>query len=179
MLMLWYYRMIARKQKYYENSVAQDLVEKISKVEWNEGYAFQSDFVAHKPQLSVAYFGRRGAVDYECPEASKRQVQSEGDHRGPSKGWTWATGSKYHAPAETIDRSLHWMSNPLTSWGYVLWDSDRLERWGILDSGPEEIVAPNENGDYAWDLVDHVEEMDRHARDLEEMDLMELVRRNS
>lgn len=170
---------MAHKPEHFEGIIAEDLDKKIGNVEWNEGFGFQTDFVAHKPQLSVDFIGRGGVVNYECPEASKRQVQYQDEYHGPSKGWTWATGDKYHAPADTIERGLHWMSNPLTSWGYVLWDSDRLEKWGLLNSGPEEFVTPNETGYYAWDSMDHVEEMNRHITALESIDLMELVRRTS
>lgn len=173
------FRLVVRKERYYEYDIADDFHRKIHNVEWNEGYGFHIDFAARKPQLSVAFFRRRGAVTYECPEASNRLVQYEGDHQGPSRGWTWATRCRYHAPADTIDRALHWKSNPLANWGYVLWDSHRLEKWGMLESDPEELVAQNARGYCAWNLEDHMVEMYHHRKTLESINLMELVHRTN
>lgn len=62
-------------------------------------------------------------------------LHSVNDEKGLNAGWVWANKEKvdmwYHR------KILH----AFRSWGYVLWDWERLERWGILKSDVDVLVA--------------------------------------
>lgn len=56
------------------------------------------------------------------------------DNDGPNAAWTWSNGDKVELfPFESSKEDLR-------KWGYVMWDKDRLDRWGVLESSNEAYV---------------------------------------
>ena len=56
------------------------------------------------------------------------------DNGGPNAAWTWANDNKpeiYYFREET---------EPLRKWAYVMWDKERLDRWGILEEDNQPYV---------------------------------------
>ena len=56
------------------------------------------------------------------------------DNEGPNAAWTWSNGDVQELfpfePQKKIPRK----------WGYVMWDKERLDRWGVLESSNEPYV---------------------------------------
>ena len=45
--------------------------------------------------------------------------------KGPNAAWLWSTGNKIEIN--------YTRKSKLIDWGYVFWDKERLDRWGILE----------------------------------------------
>ena len=56
------------------------------------------------------------------------------DSDGPNAAWTWSNGD--------IVELFHFLPSKknLRKWGYVMWDKERLDRWGVLESSNEQYV---------------------------------------
>lgn len=56
------------------------------------------------------------------------------DNDGPNAAWTWSNGDAVELfPFQPSKEKLR-------KWGYVMWDKERLDRWGVLESSNEEYV---------------------------------------
>ena len=56
------------------------------------------------------------------------------DGGGPNAAWTWSTG-------DIVELfSFQDQKTDLRKWGYVMWDKERLDRWGVLESSNKEYV---------------------------------------
>ena len=56
------------------------------------------------------------------------------DSDGPNAAWTWSNGDKVEL------FPFQYYKENLRKWGYVMWDKERLDRWGVLESSNEEYV---------------------------------------
>ena len=65
---------------------------------------------------------------------NKSLLQFASDSEGPNAAWTWSNGDVQELfpfePEKKVPRK----------WGYVMWDKERLDRWGVLESSNEEYV---------------------------------------
>ena len=64
----------------------------------------------------------------------------DGDKNGPNAAWPWSTGNSVEI------RYYESHKAGLRKWGYVMWDKERLDRWGILGENPRDhLVERNES----------------------------------
>ena len=56
------------------------------------------------------------------------------DSDGPNAAWTWSNGD--------IVELFHFQPSKkkFRKWGYVMWDKERLDQWGVLESSNEQYV---------------------------------------
>lgn len=65
---------------------------------------------------------------------NKLALRFVGDSDGPNAAWTWSNGGSVELfPFQPSKENLR-------KWGYVMWDKERLDRWGVLESSNEEYV---------------------------------------
>lgn len=57
------------------------------------------------------------------------------DTNGPNAAWTWSTGDKVDIASFQPEKE------DLRKWAYVMWDKERLDRWGILEESNEKYVC--------------------------------------
>ena len=64
----------------------------------------------------------------------------DSDKDGPNAAWPWSTGNSVEI------RYYESHKAGLRKWGYVMWDQERLDRWGILGENPRDhLVERNES----------------------------------
>ena len=68
---------------------------------------------------------------------NKSPLRFASDSEGPNAAWTWSNGDVqelfHFEPRKKVPRE----------WGYVMWDKERLDRWGVLESSNEKYVRQN------------------------------------
>ncbi|KAM0794652.1 hypothetical protein BDR22DRAFT_676593 [Usnea florida] len=65
---------------------------------------------------------------------NKSPLRFAGDSEGPNAAWTWSNGDVQELfPFES-------QKEVLRKWGYVMWDKERLDRWGVLESSNEKYL---------------------------------------
>lgn len=66
------------------------------------------------------------------------EFYSDSDRDGPNAAWPWSTGNKVEIH--------YYQSNKedLRKWGYVMWDSERLEQWKILQENSDDYLTARE-----------------------------------
>ncbi|KAF4628264.1 hypothetical protein G7Y89_g9887 [Cudoniella acicularis] len=110
------------------------------------------------PQLTRAlqnYGNRlpRGNDDLDA-HTNKNGMNFLGENEGPNVAWVWSVNNTFDM------RYYHDKAAHLRFWGYVMWDLNRLEEWGILKLKPEdfkEFHVPE------WNFV-YIAEAARRAR---------------
>ena len=65
---------------------------------------------------------------------NKSPLRFASDSEGPNAAWTWSNGDVQELfPFEARKKVPR-------RWGYVMWDKERLDRWGVLESSNEKYV---------------------------------------
>lgn len=65
---------------------------------------------------------------------NKMPLRFVDDSSGPNAAWTWSNGDIVELfPFEPSKEDLR-------QWGYVMWDKERLDQWGVLESSNEEYI---------------------------------------
>jgi len=71
--------------------------------------------------------------DIEGPQEGD-ELHFIGEEEGPNAAWVWSHHSKV---------ALWYFESPregLREWAYVMWDSERLNQWGVLRADAESLV---------------------------------------
>jgi hypothetical protein len=68
---------------------------------------------------------------YEYNDVYDRWIAREeqhfvSDYHGPNAAWCWSNGDR-------LEIDYFEGREDLKKWGYVMWDKERLDRWGVLD----------------------------------------------
>ncbi|MCJ1449855.1 hypothetical protein MMC28_000183 [Mycoblastus sanguinarius] len=85
-----------------------------------------------KNNMRTGLFIVTGAIDHTTRsnlyegDWSATRFKGDGDRDGPNVMWTRTFA------LETECNLFHLRYEPLRSWGYVFWDQERLEQWGLL-----------------------------------------------
>jgi hypothetical protein len=73
-----------------------------------------------------------GALEAESYEQAVENNLFEGDEEElPNSGWVW---SKRDTDLEDRERYFEEGDEGVRRWGYVMWDQERLDEWGVLGS---------------------------------------------